>query len=702
MSNTELDYAPEFPANTMTVHYTEGDTRAITRVTAVDQDGDAITYHQSGADAHLFNVGATSGIVTFKSSPDYEMPVDENGDNQYVVIITASSAHGTRTDTIALTIVVENFVNEGDENDNILQGTAEADIIMGYGGNDTIQGGEGADTLDGGSGIDTLSYASDSAGVSVNLGTLYVSGGHAEGDTIAGFERVMGGSGHDRLIGGDNDDTLLGGRGNDFLAGGGGDDILDGGEGLDILAGGAGKDTFILSHTDAVDEILWFSDEDIIDLSALLDLPPGTTDLGDHVRYDNGLLKVNMGEWIPVAKIYANSFAHHSPTLIGHESLSHILIDGVTFSQNVAPVFSTDQDHAVYYDENRQDAIFWAHATDSDDDTITYKITGGADKALFDYSKNHGAIYFKSSPNFENPLDSNRDNIYEITVMASDYEKSVKQHVFIIVEDISTSHDDITGSNGNDKLWGTPGHDYIDAKGGYDWVFGNAGNDTILGGSGKDFLDGSLGNDIIYGGSNNDVLNGGTGNDILEGGSDQDELYGHTGDDILDGGSGNDKLYGDTGDDILQGGSGNDRLEGGPGSDTLYGGPGDDTYVFDTDSLGSTDYIYAYESSHDVIDLSLLFNGNRLMDHQMWNGDFVRKTNRSEYEDTPLWSMVRYENGVLSIDIDGTHHDEWDWMEIAVIDYNLEHEGVRYPDESHLSILIDGELFDSTDWLMVG
>ena len=62
---------------------------------------------------------------------------------------------------------------------------------------DTLEGGAGADDLDGGTNgseadgkedtdiADTLSYAGSDAGVTVNLATVSVSGGHAEGDEIA-------------------------------------------------------------------------------------------------------------------------------------------------------------------------------------------------------------------------------------------------------------------------------------------------------------------------------------------------------------------------------------------------------------------------------------------------------------------------------------------------------------------------------------
>ncbi|MGC5198439.1 VCBS domain-containing protein, partial [Aphanothece microscopica] len=59
------------------------------------------------------------------------------------------------------------------------------------------------------------------------------SGGDAEGDSISGFEHVMGHVGADRLTGDAGDNLLMGFGGDDTLAGGGGSDTLMGGAGND-------------------------------------------------------------------------------------------------------------------------------------------------------------------------------------------------------------------------------------------------------------------------------------------------------------------------------------------------------------------------------------------------------------------------------------------------------------------------------------
>lgn len=112
------------------------------------------------------------------------------------------------------------------DNDNTIAGLGFQDYIYGGAGDDQIIGSNSADILDGESGIDTLDYRYSKRGVSVNLATNSVAGGHAQGDLIANFENIYGSKLGDHLTG-DRHNNVLNGR-----------------EGKDILTGGAGKDTF--------------------------------------------------------------------------------------------------------------------------------------------------------------------------------------------------------------------------------------------------------------------------------------------------------------------------------------------------------------------------------------------------------------------------------------------------------------------------
>ncbi len=82
----------------------------------------------------------------------------------------------------------------------------------------------------------------------------------------------------------------------------------------------------------------------------------------------------------------------------------------------------------------------------------------------------------------------------------------------------------ITGTNRNDTISGTPGDDKICGGNGNDTICGGKGNDTISGGNGNDTIYGGKGNDILTGGNGNDTIYGGKGNDILTGGNGKDKF----------------------------------------------------------------------------------------------------------------------------------------------------------------------------------
>ena len=95
---------------------------------------------------------------------------------------------------------------------------------------------------------------------------------------------------------------------------------------------------------------------------------------------------------------------------------------------------------------------------------------------------------------------------------------------------------DIVGTNGNDRLRGTPGRDSIAALGGNDIVRGMGGRDYICGGKGDDLLLGGDGGDYIAGDGGDDTERGEAGRDILGGDIDP-------GSDYLDGGPGHDQCW---------------------------------------------------------------------------------------------------------------------------------------------------------------
>ena len=256
----------------------------------------------------------------------------------------------------------------------------------------------------------------------------------------------------------------------------------------------------------------------------------------------------------------------------------------------------------------------------------------GTDASLFKVSSK-GVLTFATAKDYEQPVDANRDNVYEVSVTMANAKTGYK-----VVNDLTVGIEfaPIHGSAGADTLKGTAGYDTLD---------GLAGDDKLTGGTGLDTFLVSSGHDTIL--DFNALSKGATGSEVLQvsAGAVADATlkaawtatsdssnFGHAlittsglavdlsgvtrgeGWDVLNKGKAttitgsqfNDVLTGGTGNDLLLGGAGNDTLIGGKGSDTLTGGAGADTFRFGGDT--KTDHITDFVSGTDRIELDhLLF-----------------------------------------------------------------------------------------------
>ena len=193
----------------------------------------------------------SSGSVVVNLATGAASGGDATGDS---VVAFENATGGTGDDSLTGTAGA-NVLNGGVGHDTLSGGNGN-DTLQGGDGDDVLVGGPGADFLSGGLGMDTVSYAGSVAGVVVNLETGLGTAGDAAGDTLAGFQTVVGGNGNDTLTGNVGANTLIGGSGNDTMAGGGGHDTLQGGIGNDVLAGGTGLDRFVVdSGTDRVTDL---------------------------------------------------------------------------------------------------------------------------------------------------------------------------------------------------------------------------------------------------------------------------------------------------------------------------------------------------------------------------------------------------------------------------------------------------------------
>ncbi|PTS84480.1 hypothetical protein DBR17_07975 [Sphingomonas sp. HMWF008] len=230
-------------------------------VTAIDSDSSNLLYAISGgADGALFEIDAATGMVSFRSAPDFEAPDDADANNVYDMIVSVTD--GDLTDSRALAITVTN-VDEGE----ILTTAATSSIVENSTGVETIAAGDlDSDSLtyvmkgdaDGAlltisprNGLPAFKVApnfearSDDGTNNVYDAILSDTGrtstvAHALADIVT--ESTLTGTIAANMIDGTTAaDTIYGLADNDTLSGFAGNDVLNGGSGNHLLVDGAGK-----------------------------------------------------------------------------------------------------------------------------------------------------------------------------------------------------------------------------------------------------------------------------------------------------------------------------------------------------------------------------------------------------------------------------------------------------------------------------
>ena len=96
--------------------------------------------------------------------------------------------------------------------------------------------------------------------------------------------------------------------------------------------------------------------------------------------------------------------------------------------------------------QENQTSAFTISASDPDGDSLTYSLSG-TDSALLSVSSS-GVVTFNTAPDYENPSDSNSDNIYEVTATVSDGSLTDSENFMVTVT--NDTSDDVTteGYNG--------------------------------------------------------------------------------------------------------------------------------------------------------------------------------------------------------------------------------------------------------------
>ncbi|MFT0869972.1 calcium-binding protein, partial [Pseudomonas sp. CAM1A] len=198
---------------------------------------DSVSYANSNEGVTLnFKTGVHGGVAAGDTFDSIEKFYGSNREDVFVAndeVNVFDAAAGVDLLTFASegAGIVLNLNNTGVDtflNFEIFEGSGFNDTLIGTGANENFIGGAGADTINGGAGKDFAWYVNSSAGVSVNLATGATSGGDAEGDVLTGIEGLAGSAFDDVLNGDAGSNTIFGAEGSDIINGGAGNDFLYG------------------------------------------------------------------------------------------------------------------------------------------------------------------------------------------------------------------------------------------------------------------------------------------------------------------------------------------------------------------------------------------------------------------------------------------------------------------------------------------
>ena len=450
---------------------------------------------------------------------------------------------------------IENLIGS-DQADKLL-GSALANRLTGGKGDDVLEGRQGADVLNGGDGSDTASYASSTAGVSVNLQANTGVGGDVQGDTFVAVENLIGSSSADTLTGNAVDNVLEGGLGADMLVGGAGSDTASyagatAGAVADLATFAKNAGSALGDRFNSIENLRGSALADVLsgtDTDNILSGGAGNDELqgrggNDILRGGAGADNLVGGAGNDTAS-YADAAASVTADLSGVAANAGDAA-GDTFSQ-VENLEGSEFN----------DALLGTNAAES--------ISGGTGDDVLVGRQGGDALSGGKGVD----IASYRDAIASVTadLVSGGSAGDAAGDTYVAIEGLegSASADTLSGNDSANVISGGGGSDAIDGRGGADILIGGAGADRLVGGLGIDTAS--------YAGSQAvtvDLLT--PANNLADGAGDTFSSI-----ENVSGSDGSDTLRGDNTANILMGGLGNDRLEGRDGADALIGGAGNNS-----------------------------------------------------------------------------------------------------------------------------
>lgn len=429
----QLDNMNDAPVVTSSGAYSVGENSlSIGTVAASDVEGETLRYYiMGGADASLFTLNSQTGALSFTSARDFESPTDSNGDNIYVVTVKAQDTNGSYSTAKDILVSVTNVL----EGTTITSNGGLATAAFSVAENQTYA---------------TTVIARDNVGPAI---TYSISGGNdAAKFTINAATGILS------FVNAPDYEAP-----NDFdrnrvynISVAASDGQVTDTQALSITVTNVNEAPIITSYGGGA--------------AASISVAENSTLIGTFSATDP---ENNSRTFSIVGGADAARFAitasgvltpvtppnYEAPTDANGDNVYEVVVqvsDGALVDTqavsvaitnvNEGPAFASPSAFSV---QENLAAVGNVTATDPENQALIYSITGGVDAARFTINAQTGALSFVAAPNFETPIDNGANNVYNITVGASDGSIKTTQSLAITVTNVNEAPA-ITSNGGGD------------------------------------------------------------------------------------------------------------------------------------------------------------------------------------------------------------------------------------------------------------
>ena len=431
--SNENEHAPVIKSGSRSSFtYREESTSALYTYRATDQDkDDVITWSTGGTDGHLFGFNDRNGLV-FTDPPDYEIPRDSGGDNEYELTVVATDSGGL-TDSLVVTVTVT-AVNEGPE----VSGTATFTITE----NQEL--------------IGATFSARDPEEPDAEVTSWRLAGSDAGDFTITDTGQstaeltFRNTPDYDRPADSNRDSeylvTIRAYNGSTYGSLEVTVTVTDENEAEPVVTG---RETLSFRENTPTTTRLYTYRATDADRDTTVTWYVRGTDSDDFTISDKGELYFsNNPDYERAAD--ANSDNVYEITVVASDGVYEGSLDvsiTVTAVNEGPEIQETSTNNTITVRENHDQVLSTYRATDPEnpDAEITRWSVSGRDGGDFTINE-AGELTFRKPPDFERPADSNRDNMYEVTVRAYDGRVYGAYEVTVLVEDVNEAPEFRSGS----------------------------------------------------------------------------------------------------------------------------------------------------------------------------------------------------------------------------------------------------------------